>query len=182
MVFPGWVVRWLMRVEQSSFAFTWQWTGEVAELLFRMKPLTTQRQVYLLGCYSLLGISVLAKGPPGLAVVGLAGALHVIILGRWRALYDGAFELKRGVILMVVTFLPWHVAMFLKDGLRFIDEYLFVNVLNRAAVGVDNSPGTFEHYTSQIGHGMWLWAALLPAALAAAFLRGRQDTRAGRAS
>ena len=180
MVFPGWLVRWLMGVKQSSFAFTWQWTGEVAELLFRMKPLTTMRQVYLLGCYSLLGISVLAKGPPGLAVVGLVGTFHVLILGRWRALYDGAFEIKRGVIFMLVTFLPWHVAMFLKDGLRFIDEYLFTHVLNRAAVGVDNSPGTFEYYADQIGHGMWLWAALLPAALAAAFLRGRQDTREGR--
>ena len=36
--------------------------------------------------------------------------------------------------------------------------------INRATVGVDNSPGTFEYYTSQLGHGMWLWAALVPAA------------------
>ena len=70
--------------------------------------------------------------------------------------------------------------MYLKDGVRFIDEYLFTHILNRAAVGVDNSPGTFEYYTSQIGHGMWLWAALLPAALAAALLRARTDTREGR--
>src|SRR6185436_4535337 len=30
------------------------------------------------------------------------------------------------------------------------------------------------------GHGMWLWAALLPAALAAAVLRARTETREGR--
>jgi 4-amino-4-deoxy-L-arabinose transferase-like glycosyltransferase len=164
----------------SRPAAAWLWTGIVAEKLFVVKPLTTMRQVYLIGCYSLLGVSVLAKGPPGLAVVGITGALHVIILGRWRALWDGAFELKRGIIMMLATFLPWHVAMFLKDGLRFIDEYLFTHVLNRAAVGVDNSPGTFEYYTDQIGHGMWIWAALLPAAIACAFLRSRQDTREGR--
>jgi len=52
--------------------------------------------------------------------------------------------------------------------------------MNRAAVGVDNSPGTFEYYTSQIGHGMWLWAALLPAAIGSAVLRARGDTREGR--
>lgn len=168
------------RTKGNTLRTAW---AEVAPLIHHawlVRPITTTRQVYLLGCYALLGVSVLAKGPPGLAVVGSVGALHVLLLGRFRALYDGAFEVKRGVILMLTTFLPWHVAMFLKDGLRFIDEYLFTHVLNRAAVGVDNSPGTFEYYTDQIGHGMWLWAALLPAAVACAFLRARQDTREGR--
>ncbi|MGH2899200.1 MAG: ArnT family glycosyltransferase, partial [Solirubrobacteraceae bacterium] len=128
----------------------------------------------------LLGISVLAKGPPGIAVVGIVGVLHVVLRHQWRALYHGAFELKRGLLLMIATFLPWHLAMYFKDGPRFIDEYLFTHIVNRATSGVDNSPGTFEYYTSQIGHGMWLWAALLPAAIGAAFLRARCTTREGR--
>ena len=133
-----------------------------------MAPLTTMRQVYLLGCYSLLGVSILAKGPPGLAVVGGVGVFHVVSCNRWRALYDGAFELKRGLLLMIATFLPWHIAMFLKDGIGFVNEYLFAHLLNRATDGsIDKSYGTFEYYTSQLGHGMWLWAALLPAAIPA---------------
>src|SRR5262249_42706888 len=146
---------------------SWDEAGRIADHLLAMSPLTTMRQLYLLGCYSMLGISVLAKGPPGLAVVGAVRVLYVVVNHQWRALYDGAFELKRGVLLMVATFLPWHIAMCLKDGLRFIDEYVFTHVLNRAAIGVDNSVGTFEYYVSQIGHGMWLWAGLLPAAVAA---------------
>jgi 4-amino-4-deoxy-L-arabinose transferase-like glycosyltransferase len=159
---------------------TWKQTATVGEHAMRLEPITQMRQVYLLGCYFLLGISVLAKGPPGLTVVGGVMALHVIVLGKWRDLYDGRFEVKRGLLMMIVVSIPWHVAMFLKDGIRFIDEYLFTHVLNRAAVGVDNSPGTFEYYTDQLGHGMWLWAALLPAAITAAFLRARLDTREGR--
>jgi 4-amino-4-deoxy-L-arabinose transferase-like glycosyltransferase len=159
---------------------SWSDAGPITDHLFAMSSITTMRQLYLLGCYALLGISVLAKGPPGLAVVGAVGVFHVVLMHRWRALYAGAFELKRGLLVMIVTFLPWHLAMYLKDGIRFIDEYLFTHIFNRAAVGVDNSPGTFEYYTSQIGHGMWLWAALLPAALGAAFLRARMDTREGR--
>ncbi len=166
----------------SAFGWAWRRRGgtDVVARLLGVAPLTTMRQVYLLGCYSLLGLSLLAKGPPGFTVVGGVGALHVLLLGRWRALYEGAFELKRGLILIAITAVPWHVAMYLKDGLRFIDEYLITHVLNRAAVGVDNSPGTFEYYTNIVGHGMWLWAALLPAALAAAFFRARLDTREGR--
>ncbi|HEX3765703.1 MAG TPA: glycosyltransferase family 39 protein [Kofleriaceae bacterium] len=158
----------------------WRDTGPIVDHLLAMAPITTMRQVYLIGCYSLLGISVLAKGPPGVAVVGAVGVFHVVMFHRWRALYDGAFELKRGLILMIATFLPWHVAMYLKDGLAFLNDYVFQHVLNRAAVGVDNSPGTFDYYASQIGHGMWLWAALLPAALAAAVLRTRTDSREAR--
>jgi 4-amino-4-deoxy-L-arabinose transferase-like glycosyltransferase len=158
----------------------WAATLAISDRLLHMAPLATMRQVYLLGCYALLGVSVLAKGPPGLVIAGGVGLFHVVLQARWRALYDGAFELKRGILLLVATCLPWHIAMFLKDGITFINQYLFFHILDRAGVGVDNSPGTFEMYTSQLGAGMWLWAALVPAALAAALLRTRTDTRAGR--
>ena len=174
------LVRGLVMPIVWALGRTWKDTAGPAERFLRLEPLTRMRQVYLVGCYFLLGVSLLAKGPPGLAVIGAVMALHVILLGRWRALYDGAFEIKRGLLIMFVTAVPWHIAMYLKDGIRFIDEYLFTHVLNRAAVGVDNSPGTFEYYTDQIGHGMWLWAALLPAAVAAGFLRARLETREGR--
>jgi hypothetical protein len=154
--------------------------AELVHVLLAMAPITTMRQLYLLVCYSLLGIGILAKGPPGLAVVGLVGVLHLVLRGKWSELFHGGFELKRGLLVMIATFLPWHLAMFLKDGIRFVDEYLMNHIVDRAAVGVDNSPGTFEYYTSQLGHGMWLWAALVPAAVAAALLRAREDTREGR--
>ncbi len=159
----------------------WAQTAAIAERLLHVAPITRMRQVYLLWFYWLLGVSILAKGPPGLAVVGLVAFFHVALLNRWRALYEGAFEARRGLILLVVTFLPWHIAMWLKDGNHFIDEYLFMHLLDRAGVGVDNSPGTFEYYTSQLGHGMWLWAALAPPAIAGAFLKARLDSRGSRA-
>jgi 4-amino-4-deoxy-L-arabinose transferase-like glycosyltransferase len=158
----------------------WAKTVEWSAPAFTLKPITTMRQIYMLWVYAFLGLGVLAKGPPGLGVIGLLGVFHVLLLGRWRELWFGNYEIKRGLVLMVVIFLPWHIAMYLKDGVHFVDEYLFTHILNRAAVGVDNSPGTFEVYTSQIGHGMWLWAGLLPGAFAATLLRARTDTRAGR--
>ncbi len=158
----------------------WSQSDGVADRLLRMAPLTRMGQVYLLWFYWLIGVSILAKGPPGLAVVGLVAFFHVVLLNRWRALYEGSFEIKRGLIFMTVTFLPWHLAMWMKDGNRFIAEYIGMHIFDRATIGVDNSPGTFEYYTSQIGHGMWLWAALVPVAVVATFLRARLDTREGR--
>ena len=158
----------------------WLETNAIATRLLDMKPITTMRQVYLLWCYAFLGISILDKGPPGLGVVGLVGIAYVVLFGKWRALYDGAFELKRGLMLMIVIFLPWHIGMYLKEGPNFVNEYLMTHILNRAAGDPDKSLGTFEFYTSQIGHGMWLWAALLPVALAVCVLKSRTDTREGR--
>ena len=164
----------------------WQQTNDVADRLLGMRPLTTMRQIFLLWMYTFLGVSILAKGPPALAVFCLVAAFYVILFNRWRDLFEGHFEIKRGILLMLVIFVPWHVGMYLKEGVRFIDEYVFTHVLNRAAVGVDNSPGTFARissnggYTSVIGHGMLLWAALIPPALAASLLRARTETRESR--
>ena len=179
LLWPGVYVVDRLRGQRTARA-AWQRTDDVLRRLLRFEPITTMRQIYLVAAYAIIGLSVLAKGPPGLTVFGGVAVFHVILLFRWRALYDGDYELKRGVILMVAVFLPWHVAMWLKDGLAFINEYVFTHVLNRAGSGVDNSPGTFEYYTDQLGHGMWLWAALLPAAIAVAFMRARIDSREGR--
>jgi 4-amino-4-deoxy-L-arabinose transferase-like glycosyltransferase len=159
----------------------WAGTNDLADRLLGMSPITTMRQLFMLGCYFLLGVSLLAKGPPGLVVVGGVGLFYVVCFGRWRALWEGAFEVKRGLLLILVVAIPWHIGMWLKEGQRFISEYLYEHILNRAGDGsVDKSLGTFELYTSQIGHGMWLWAAMLPAALGAAFVRSNRETREGR--
>jgi 4-amino-4-deoxy-L-arabinose transferase-like glycosyltransferase len=163
-----------------AFGGSWDDTAGVAEKLLGMTPIATMRQVYMLWCWALLGVSILAKGPPGVTVVVAVAFFYVVLLGKWRDLYDGKFEVKRGLLLMIVIFLPWHIGMWLKEGVRFIDEYLFTHILNRAAADPDKSLGTFEYYTSQIGHGMWLWAALLPPAIAAGLLRARTDTCEGR--
>jgi len=173
-------------LQAISFPVVWaigrEWDTSVsfADHVLRMKRVTTMRQVYVLWCYAFIGISVLAKGPPAVGVFGLVAVFHVVLLGKWRDLYEGHYEIKRGLLLIFLIFMPWHIGMYLKEGVRFIDEYLFTHILNRAAVGVDNSTGTFGYYTAVIGHGMWLWAGLLPPALAATLLRARTDTREGR--
>ena len=148
--------------------------------LWRMTRLERTGQVYMLWFWALLGVSILAKGPPVLAVAGFMCALYVILLGRWKQLFDGAFEIKRGILVCVVVAIPWHVGMWMLEGRAFIHEYIGMHLLNRAAEAELGSKGTFDYYMSQIGYGMFIWAALLPAALAAIALRTGTRTRADR--
>jgi 4-amino-4-deoxy-L-arabinose transferase-like glycosyltransferase len=153
--------------------------GENAQLT-DVAPTRTSRQVYLWWFWAFLGISVLGKGLPALGIVGIVCAFYVILLGKWRDFIEDRFELVRGFALVVLIAVPWHVAMFFKDGGRFAHDYFITHLWNRAAVGVHGERGTFDFYMSQIGYGMFVWAALVPAALAALVLRSRNDTAEGR--
>jgi 4-amino-4-deoxy-L-arabinose transferase-like glycosyltransferase len=144
-------------------------------------PLTTTGAVYMIFFWTFIGVSVLGKGIPGLGIAGVCCALFVIFQNRWRHLYDGGFEIKRGVVLLLAIVLPWHVAMWLRDGQHFISEWIFTHNLNRAAAGVHGDRGTFDYCLSQVGYGMMLWGALVPVALAAAAFVPARTTAASRA-
>jgi 4-amino-4-deoxy-L-arabinose transferase-like glycosyltransferase len=152
----------------------------IVQKLVRMLPLAHESQIHMLWFWALLGVSVLAKGPPAVAVAGIACAFYVILLGKWGDLLDGRFEIKRGVIIFLAIAIPWHVVMWMRDGQAFINEYIGTHLLSRASVAELGSKGTFDYYLPQIGYGMFVWAALLPAALAAVVLRTTTRTRAER--
>jgi 4-amino-4-deoxy-L-arabinose transferase-like glycosyltransferase len=164
----------------GSVRHAWQLTAGTADRLLELGPLVAMRQVYLFWFYALLGVSVLGKGLPALGIFGVVGLCHVALTRNWRALWDGHFEIKRGLLIMTVIALPWHQAMYLKEGPAFTREYFGQHLINRAAVGVFGERGTFEFYLSQIGYGMWIWAAVLPLAFAWVMLTLRQSTREGR--
>jgi 4-amino-4-deoxy-L-arabinose transferase-like glycosyltransferase len=66
---------------------------------------------------------------------------------------------------------PWHIAMFLKHGQPFLDEYIGSQALARITTGAHGSSPWF-HYLQIAGESYWPW--LIPALLACiAFARGR---------
>ena len=146
---------------------TWAETLHRARRFGDVEPLRRDGQVYLIFFWAFIGISVLGKGIPGLGIAGVCCAAFVIFTNRWARLFDGGFEIKRGIVLLLVIVLPWHVAMWLREGPLFISEWVFTHNLNRAAAGVHGDRGTFDYCLSQVGYGMMLWAPLVPPALAA---------------
>jgi 4-amino-4-deoxy-L-arabinose transferase-like glycosyltransferase len=138
-----------------------------------LQPVRTRRQLSMLWFYLLIGISVLAKGPPALAVAGGTCLLYLIVSGRWRLILE--VEIPRGLLLAAAVALPWHFAMFFKAGMPYYNEYVHYHLLGRAGEGVHGDRGTFGYYAAQLGIGMWPWSGLVPAAVVAAF----SDRRAG---
>lgn len=172
-----WPIEWGRGIPASA---AWRATAATVDRLLEQRPLTRMRQVYLFWFYALLGVSVLGKGLPALGIIGVVGLCHVALTNGWAALWRGDFEIKRGLFLMSAIAVPWHQAMFLKEGGAFVREYFITHLVNRAAVGVFGERGTFEFYLSQAGYGMWLWAALVPLAIGWVALTIRTQTREGR--
>ncbi len=134
-----------------------------------LAPVRTRRQLFMLWFYLLLGISVLAKGPPAVAIAGGTCLFYLVVTGKWRLLSE--VEIPRGIVIALAIAIPWHVAMFLKAGMPYYNEYVQHHLLSRAAHGVHGDTGTFNYFASQLGIGMWPWAGLIPAAVAVAFTR-----------
>ena len=173
----AWPFEW---ARGGSARQAWRRTQVSTAPLLAERPLTSMRQVYLGWFYAFLGLSVLGKGLPALGIFGVMGLCYLALTRQWAALWRGAFECKRGLVLMALIAVPWHQAMYLKEGAAFVREYFVTHLINRAAVGVFGERGTFEFYLSQLGYGMWLWAALLPVAVTWLAVTVTPSTREGR--
>ena len=136
----------------------------------------TAGPVYMHWFYVLVGISILGKGPVEPGVLGLLCLLYLVLTGRWRLLRR--IEIARGTLIAALICVPWHLAMYFKDGMAWAQMYFVVHIWNRFFHGVNNSVGTWNYFSSQLGVGMWPWVALLPAALATALLKRSRRTPA----
>jgi 4-amino-4-deoxy-L-arabinose transferase-like glycosyltransferase len=144
-----------------------------------LDPTRHTRQVYMYWFYALLGVSVLAKGPPALGLAGLTCLLYILITRQWSVLRQ--VEIPRGILLCALIAVPWHAAMWLTDGRPFLRDYLINHLWRRATVGAHSTEqGTFIIFLRQIGIGMWPWVGLLPAAVASLVSTVRGQSREGR--
>lgn len=141
-------------------------------------PTRYQRQVYMYWFYAFVAVSVLAKGLPAIGLAGVICFFYILLTNSWRLL--GRLEIPRGVLLCLLVVVPWHFAMYLKDGRVFLRDYFITHLWRRAAVGVHGERGTFNFFMSQIGIGMWPWVGLLPAAVAGVLSHVTGTTREGR--
>lgn len=130
------------------------------------------RDPLLIGAALCFALSVLAKGPVG---VGLAGIVVVVAV----ALQGGAAGVvglvrRPGFGLAVAVFfavaLPWHVVMFVYDGLdesrkTWFERYVRYDLLGRVGAGVHGDRGGLEYYVRSLSFGMLPWVGFVPLAV-----------------
>ncbi len=141
-----------------------------------VQPVRTRGAVWIHWAFFLVGIAALAKGPVILLVFVIAG-LYVVLTNSWRLLLD--WEWLRGLVVGLLVTVPWHLAMYFKDGQAWISEYFDYHMRKRMASGAHGERGTFDYFSSIFGVGMWPWAVLIPAALVGILWTANNRTREG---
>ncbi|MBW2699184.1 MAG: glycosyltransferase family 39 protein [Deltaproteobacteria bacterium] len=116
-----------------------------------------------LGIYIFAALAALAKTPMGLAIPGVAVLMYLLISGDWRVFKR--LRLEIGIPLFILLAGPWYVAMVVKYGSKFFNEFFMHHNLQRAFTGVHGDRGTFEYFVKQLGYGFFPWVAMLPMTL-----------------
>ncbi|EDM79832.1 dolichyl-phosphate-mannose-protein mannosyltransferase family protein [Plesiocystis pacifica SIR-1] len=147
----------------------WIYWGLIAVVLVRALRWRRRSQAWMGVVYIAGGLSLMGKGMIGPGIIGLLILMHMLVSGRLSLLWRGRCELAIGVVLFVVTCFPWHHAMAIFRGERWVNELIVVNNLARFASGEqDQAVGGFGFYLRTLGLAALPWSAVVPPALWAA--------------
>ncbi|MEZ4449378.1 MAG: hypothetical protein R3B09_07860 [Nannocystaceae bacterium] len=114
--------------------------------------------------YLAAGLSLLGKGMIGPGLIGLLVLADMAVHGRFRLLRRCG--LGSGVVLFALASFPWHHAMAIYRGDRFINELIVINNLTRFDTGEqEQAVGGFTYYLRTLGIASLPWIAALPAAI-----------------
>jgi 4-amino-4-deoxy-L-arabinose transferase-like glycosyltransferase len=114
------------------------------------------------------GLSLLGKGLIGPGLIGAVVLAHLAVSGRWDLLRKAG--LPTGVVLFALASFPWHHAMMLYRGERWVSELIIENNLRRFASGEQKQAvGGFAYYLETLGLAALPWIAVVPVTVLAGF-------------
>jgi len=116
-------------------------------------------------CYLLLACAVLAKGPVGLVLPGLAIAAFALYLGQLRALWREIRPLWGALIVLGLT-LPWYASVTLRHGSDYISAFLGYHNIERFTSVVNQHSGPWYYYVPVVLLGFAPFSVYLPQAMA----------------
>ncbi len=172
-------------IHQHAFdPLTWRYFGRIARraeglraiqqhmviywvllaLVFVRSSRWTNRSQPLMGIlYICAGLALMAKGLIGPGIIGVIVLVHLVATGRWELLRRCG--LLTGIALFVLASFPWHHAMALYRGERWVSELIIENNLRRFATGEQKQAvGGFAYYVETLGIAALPWSALVPTA------------------
>ncbi|MCH9688771.1 MAG: hypothetical protein K0V04_45485 [Deltaproteobacteria bacterium] len=162
-----------LRDIQSHMFIYW---GLVVLVLGRSLRWKRRSEAWMGVMYLAAGLSLIGKGLIGPGLIGAVVLVHLVVSGRWDLLRRCG--LPTGIALFALAGFPWHHAMVLFRGERWINELIIQNNLARFGTGEQKQAvGSFGFYLETLGLAALPWSAVVPLALGTAFgMFGRRSS------
>lgn len=116
--------------------------------------------------YLFAALAVLTKGPAGIVLPGVIIFIFLLLAGE-------VSKVKRllnvpGIIIFLVTALPWYVLVSVASGGDFLKEFFMYHNVARFTRSFEGHSGTVFYYLGVILLGFYPWSAFLPAGITGA--------------
>lgn len=150
----------------------------VVVIVLRSLRWRRRSQAWLGVLYVAGGLSLMGKGMIGPGIIGLLVLVHMLVSGRLHLLWERRCELTVGIVIFVVTCVPWHHAMAIFRGERWVNELIVVNNLARFTTGEqEQAVGGFMFYLRTLGLAALPWSAVAVPAIWASVAAFRRPAR-----
>jgi 4-amino-4-deoxy-L-arabinose transferase-like glycosyltransferase len=114
---------------------------------------------WLYGAAALFGLGCLAKGPLALVLPVLAVYPFIALTGRMQGLTLGRLAVA-GVVFLAVA-VPWHVAIYQREGFKFVLVYFINHHLARYVTDIHHHTRPFWFFVPVLLLGALPWTAFL---------------------
>ena len=120
--------------------------------------------------FAALGAATLAKGPVGIVLPGLVLGSYLLAGRRFQNLRR--IPWGSGVLWFLMVAAPWYVAVSLRHGLKFWNDFVVNRNIDRYLSTVHHHPGPVYYYLPVLVIGLFPWGALVPFAVGRVFRQG----------
>jgi len=126
----------------------------------------TKSRLWLYLFYLALGVSILVKGPVGVAMAAVMLTVYMVVFRRWRMISE--FEPWTGLLIMAAIAVPWYWYASLSTHGAFFKDFIIEHNLKRFFGGSDFKEGEFMPlywYLPKFFAGALPWTLFLPFAV-----------------
>jgi 4-amino-4-deoxy-L-arabinose transferase-like glycosyltransferase len=131
----------------------------------------------LVGFYWMLGLSVLAKGPVGIVLVGGTLAIFLLVTQKWRLL--SSLHLPLGLLVVLGVTVPWYYLCYLANGYLFIQEFIIRHNIERFITDRYQHLQPFWFFLAVILAGFFPWSLHLASSFRRCLARSLRGTLKG---
>ena len=121
--------------------------------------LKEKKEKYLLLAFAFIGFGFLTKGPVAVLVPLATYFIYALIKKEFKQFLKDVFNLK-GILIFLIIALPWYIAEYKQEGMKFIDGFFLKHNLKRFDTSFEHHRGSLFYYIPVVLIGFLPWTTL----------------------